>query len=193
MSTASKHFITPEEYLEQERKSEWRNEYLDGEVFPISGASRNHALITTNLVRHLSQELDERPCTVYSSNLRVRVPRTGLYTYPDVVVTCGEEQFLDEFNDTLLNPVLIIEVLSDSTKDYDRGEKFAGYRTITSLQEYLTIAQDKIHIEQWQCQKDRRWLLSEHFDTTVSITLNSVDVELLVSEIYNRVKKRALI
>lgn len=190
MSTAPKHYITPEEYLEQERKSEWRSEYLDGEVFPMSGASRNHALITTNLVGELRQKLDKHACNVYTNGLRVHVPRTGLYTYPDVVVTCNEEQFLDEFADTLLNPVLIIEVLSDSTKDYDRGEKFAGYRTITLLQEYLTIAQDKIHLEQWQCQKDRRWLLSEHFDTTASITLNSIDVELLVSEIYERTEKR---
>lgn len=174
--------------MEQERKSEWRSEYLDGEVFPISGASRNHALITTNLVGELRQKLDQHACNVYTNGLRVHVPRTGLYTYPDVVVTCGEEQFLDEFDDTLLDPVLIIEVFSDSTKDYDRGEKFAGYRTITSLQEYLAIAQDKIHIEQWQCQKDRRWLLSEHFDETVSIALSSIDVELLLSDIYKKVK-----
>jgi Uma2 family endonuclease len=187
VSTVPKHCVTPEEYLEQERKAEWRSEYFNGEVFRMSGASRYHALIITNLVRDLSQKLRGRPCNVYSSSLRVRVSPTGLYTYPDVVVTCGEEQFLDESNDTLLNPVLIIEVLSDSTKDYDRGGKFESYRTLTSLEEYLTIAQDKIHIEQWQCQKDRRWLLSEHFDTTVSIALNSIDVELLLPDIYEKI------
>ena len=99
----------------------------------MSGASRYHALTVTNLIRDLSQKLRERPCNVYSSSLRVRVYPTGLYTYPDVIVMCGEEQFLDESNDTLLNPVLIIEVLSDSTKDYDRGQKFENYRTLTSF------------------------------------------------------------
>ena len=189
MSTVPKHYITPEEYLEQERKSdEWRNEYFGGEIFPISGASRRHALITTNLVSELKQKLRGRPCNVYSSSLRVRVSPTGLYTYPDVVVTCGEEQFLDATNDTLLNPLLLIEVLSDSTKDYDRGQKFESYRTLASLKEYLTIAQDKIHVEQWQRQPDRRWLLSEHFDTTASILLNSVDVELLLANIYEGIK-----
>ena len=188
MSTAPKHYITPEEYLELERKSERRSEYLDGEVFPMAGASRNHGLITTNLVGELRQKLRGRPCNVYSSSLGVRVSPTGLYTYPDIVVTCGEEQFLDNSNDLLLNPVLIIEVLSDSTKDYDRGGKFESYRTLTSLKEYLTIAQDKVHIEQWQRRNDQRWLLSEHFETAVSIMLTSIDVELLSADIYGKVK-----
>ncbi len=188
MSTVPKHYITPEEYLEQEQKSEWRSEYFDGEVFPMSGASRYHGLIVTNLVRNISQKLDDRPCNVYSSSLRVRVSPTGLYTYPDVVVTCGEEQFLDKSDDTLLNPVLIIEVLSDSTKDYDRGGKFESYRTLPSLREYVTIAQDKIHIEQHQCQGSGRWLLLEHFDNAESIVFNSIEIELSVSEIYKKVK-----
>ena len=190
MSTLPKHRLTPEEYLEQERKAEWRSEYLDGETFAMSGASRYHALIVTNLVRYISQKLDGRPCNVYSSGLRVRVSPTGLYTYPDLVVTCGEEHFLDESNDTLLNPALLIEVLSESTKDYDRGGKFESYRTLPSLKEYITVAQDKIHIEQWQYQGNGRWLLLEHFSTAKSITLSSLDVELAVSEIYEKVETR---
>jgi Uma2 family endonuclease len=188
VSTVPKHCVTPEEYLEEERKAEWRSEYLDGEVFPMSGASRYHALIVTNLVGELRQKLSECPCNVYSSSLRVRVSSNGLYTYPDVIVTCGEEHLLDESNDTLLNPVLLIEVLSDSTKDYDRGQKFESYRTIPSLREYLTIAQDKVHIEQWQAQGNERWLLLEHAEEAASIVLNSVEVELPISDIYKKLK-----
>ena len=190
MATVPKHYITPEEYIEQERKSEYRSEYLDGEVFPMSGASRNHGLIVTNLVGELRQKLRDRPCNVYSSSLSVRVSPTGLYTYPDVVVTCGEEQFLDNSNDMLLNPLLIIEVLSGSTADYDRGRKFESYRTLPSLKEYLTIAQDKVHIEQWQRQKDGRWLLTEHFDRAASITLDPIDIELPLTDIYEKVGVR---
>ena len=123
MPTVPKHYVTPEAYLEQERKDEWRSEYFDGEAFAMSGASRYHALIVTNFIGELRQKLRERPCNVYSQSLRLRVSPTGVYTYPDIVVTCGEEQFLDESNDTLLNPVLIIEARSDSTKDLRPGRQ----------------------------------------------------------------------
>ena len=154
----------------------------------MSGASRNHGLIVTNLVGELRQKLRGRLCNVYSSSLSVRVSPTGLYTYPDIVVTCGEEHFLDNSNDLLLNPVLIMEVLSDSTKDYDRGGKFESYRTLISLKEYVTIAQNKVHVEQWQRQKDQRWLLTEHFDIATSIALDSVNVELPLADIYEKIR-----
>ena len=187
MSTAPKQYITPEEYLEQERKAEWRSEYFDGEVFPMLGASRHHALIVTNLAGELRQRLSDRPCNVYSSSLRVRVSSTGLYTYPDIVVTCGEEQLLDNASDTLLNPLLIVEVLSDSTGDYDRGRKFESYRALPSLKEYLTVAQDRAHVEQYQFQGNGRWLLLDHSDPTAGIALGSVEAELPLSEIYKKV------
>jgi hypothetical protein len=109
VSSQTKSFLTPEEYLEHERRAEHKNEYLHGEVFAMAGAGRRHALIITNLVRELSQKLKERPCEVYSSDLRLRVAPTGLYTYPDVMVVCGELEFADDQKDTLLNPTVIVE------------------------------------------------------------------------------------
>ena len=118
--------ITPEEYLARERQAEQKSEYFNGEIFAMSGASPRHVLIVTNVVAELRGQLKQRPCTAYSTDLRVKVSATGLYTYPDVVVVCGTPQFDAERKDTLLilNPTLIVEVLSDSTEGYDRGGKF---------------------------------------------------------------------
>ncbi len=187
MATASKPSIAPEEYLEQERKAEFKSEYFDGEVFAMSGASRRHVVITKNVTVALDRRLGGRPCETYGSDMRVRVSATGLYTYPDVTVACGDEQFLDNETDTLLNPVLIVEVLSPTTKDYDRGDKFASYRTISSLREYLTISQDRVHVEQWQRQEDERWVLSEYSDITGKLQLGSLGIEVPLTEIYRRV------
>ncbi|HYV06815.1 MAG TPA: Uma2 family endonuclease, partial [Blastocatellia bacterium] len=131
---------TPEEYLAYERASDTKHEYLNGEIFAMGGASSRHVLIVTNLVVELGSQVKGGPCLVYSTDLRVKVSPTGLYTYPDVIAVCNNPEFSDEQKDTLLNPVLIIEVLSDSTKDYDRGGKFEQYRTIISFAEYLLVA-----------------------------------------------------
>jgi Uma2 family endonuclease len=135
MSLQTKTYISPEEYLALERKAEYKSEYFAGEMFAMSGASPRHVLIVTNVVAELRSQLKQRPCTVYSTDLRVRVSPTGFYTYPDVVVVCDQPQFADEQRDTLINPTFIVEVLSESTKDYDRGEKFEHYRTLVSLKE----------------------------------------------------------
>ncbi len=160
--------ITPEEYLERERKAETKSEYFRGEIFAMAGASRNHGRIVTNLVRELSARTRGRTCNVYSGDLRVAVGPIGLYTYPDVVVVCGEEKYLDGQLDTLLNPTLIVEVLSESTKDYDRGQKFQSYRALASVMEYLAVAQDKMYIEQYARQSDGRWILAEYSDPAAS-------------------------
>lgn len=186
MSTLTKTYITPEEYLERERKAETKSEYFQGGIFAIAGASRRHGCIVTNLVRELSESTRKRPCNVYTSDLRVAT--AGLYTYPDVVVVCGEEKYIDAQLDTLLNPTLIVEVLSDSTKDYDRGQKFESYRTLPSLREYLTVAQDKTHVEHYTKQPDQRWLSTEYSDPAARIRLDSIEVELLVSEVYEKVE-----
>src|ERR1700750_1609066 len=123
MSTQPNRYLTPEEYLSIERKAEGRSEYLKGEMFAMVGASRAHNLIVTNLTRELSQQLKGKPCEVYPNDMRVRIPAMGLYTYPDVVVACGTPLFEDDHVDTLLNPTLIVEVLSESTESYDRGKK----------------------------------------------------------------------
>src|SRR5437868_8492820 len=141
MSSQPKTLLTPEEYLAIERKAEYRSEYLNGEMFAMTGASRKHNLIALNIAGELRQQLKSKPCEAYVNDMRVRIPATDLYTYPDVTVVCGDPEFEDAFIDTLLNPTLLIEVLSESTESYDRGKKFGYYRTIQSLAEYLLVAQ----------------------------------------------------
>jgi Uma2 family endonuclease len=144
--------VSPEEYLEQERLADRKSEYFQGEVFAMAGASPRHVSIVTNAVIELGQQLKRKPCRVYPADLRLRVTSVGLYTYHDVMVICGEAQFADDQEDTELNPVLIVEVLSESTRDYDRGRKFQHYRKLPSLAGYLMIEQDEPHIEHWTRQ-----------------------------------------
>jgi Uma2 family endonuclease len=188
MALQTKAKLTPEEYLADERKAEYKSEYFAGEVFAMSGASRRHNLIVSNIVRELSSQLRGRPCEVYASDMRVKVSPTGLYTYPDVIVVCGEARFEDGYVDTLLNPTVVIEVLSESTEAYDRGRKFEHYRTVVSLSDYLLVAQDKPRIEHYARQPERRWLLSEtnHLADTISIV--SIQCDLALAEVYDKVE-----
>ncbi len=179
--------IAPEEYLELERKSEVKNEYLKGEVFAMTGASLRHNLIAGNIFAALKQQLKQTDCKVLISDMRVSAPGATLYTYPDVVVVCGEPQLEDEQFDTLLNPCLIIEVLSKSTATYDRERKFGYYRTIESLTEYLLVAQDEYHTTQYVKQTDGRWLLSDIRELESGVELASVPCTLALSEVYDRV------
>jgi Uma2 family endonuclease len=188
VATGSKPFLTPEEYLEKERRAEFRSEYLAGEVFAMSGGTRYHGRIVTNAVGELRERLRKRSCNVYGTDLRVHIPATGLYTYPDIVVTCGKEEFLDDQFDTLLNPLLIIEVLSPSTADYDRGGKFFHYRSIPFFGEYLTIAQDQVLVEHWIRQSDHSWLFADHARSDETILLKTLNVELNVSALYEKVE-----
>jgi Uma2 family endonuclease len=180
-------FLTPAEYLEQERCAGRKSEYLRGEVFAMAGASRRHGLIVTNLVAEMRQQLKGKACEVYSNDLRLRVTPAGLYTYPDVMVACGDIQFADDHKDTILNPVLLIEVLSESTRDYDRGRKFQYYRTLPSLVEYLTVSQDEPHVEHWSRQQQDRWLLVEFGGVGQTIPLISIPCNLPLAEIYDKV------
>jgi Uma2 family endonuclease len=178
---------TPEEYLTLERASAERHEYFAGEIFAMGGASEPHNLIVTNLVRELSLQLKGRPCRTYANDMRVKVSPTGLCTYPDVVVVCGEARFEDVQRDTLLNPTVIIEVLSKSTEAYDRGEKFEHYRKLASLAEYLLISQDKMHVDHYVRQPDHQWLLSESSAADQRVGLPAIGCELPVAEIYDKV------
>jgi len=191
MSLQPKPRLTPEEYLALERKAEYKSEYLAGEMFAMAGASERHVSIVANVMYLLVGQLKGRPCKAYASDMRVRVSPTGLYTYPDVVVVCGQPQFADEQQDTLLNPTLLVEVLSESTKDYDRGEKFEHYRTLASLSEYVLIAQDKYHIEHFVRQPDNRWLLSETNRLEDTIHLSSIACDLALAEVYDKVEMPA--
>ena len=188
MATQPKPYLTPEEYLAFEREADIKHEYYAGEIFAFAGASRQHNLIVANAIRDLGNEMKDRPCEVYPSDMRVRVSPTGLYTYPDVTVVCGEARFNDEHKDILLNPTVIVEVLSPSTKDYDRGGKFEHYRKLESLQEYLVIAQDRVHVEQHVRQAEGQWLLSETDRVEDTIELPSIACRLSVADLYEKVE-----
>ena len=152
---------TPAEYLEFERQSEIKHELIDGEIFEMAGANKRHNLIAGNAFRLLSNQLLERECNVYSSDMRVKITSTKKYTYPDIVAVCGEELFEDSTEDTLLNPMLIIEVLSKSTEAYDRGAKFEFYQTIESFQEYVLISQEPFRVEQYIRKDKNEWTYFE--------------------------------
>ena len=147
MATHPKTFLTPEQYLEIERKAEFKSEYYQGEMFAMGGARWTHNRLVANLIALLHQQLRSHPCQTVPSDMRVQVEATGMYTYPDAIVVCGEPQFLDETRDTLLNPSLIVEVLSPSTEFYDRVRKFEHYRAVESVSEYLLISSERVSVE----------------------------------------------
>ncbi len=187
MSAVPKTKLTEAEYLAKERKAEFKSEFYRGEMFAMSGASREHILIAGNLVGELRTQFKGRCCEVYSNDMRVKVSATGLYTYPDVVIVCGEPEFLDAEVDTLLNPTVLIEVLSPSTESYDRGAKAEQYRRIPSLREHVLITQDRPHVDVLIRQEDGSWLLRETNDLDQVVTLPSVSVSLPMREIYDRI------
>ena len=186
MSKLERPNFTAAEYLSMERASSEKHEFAFGEIFAMTGASVTHGRIVTNLVRVLGNELLERPCDVFTSDLRLCVDPKNRYTYPDIIVICGKPQFLDNQFDTLLNPDLIVEVLSDSTRNYDRGEKFQQYRSIPSFREYLVVEQAKIHVERYSKQPDGTWSLWETDLLDGVVQLSSIGVAIQVSDIYRR-------
>lgn len=175
------------EYLAHEREAEEKHEFYDGEIFAIAGANRRHNLIVVNLCGELRSALRGRPCETYLTDMRVKVSATGLYTYPDVTVVCGEPEFEDDVFDTLLNPQVIVEVLSPSTADYDRGAKFGHYRSLPSVREILLVDQERVHVVHTRRQEDDSWLLSDFRDAESTLRLTSLDVELKLSDVYDRV------
>jgi Uma2 family endonuclease len=187
VSTQPRNRITPQEYLELDRKSEIRNEYFDGQMFAMSGATRDHIRIVTNITFELESQFLDRPCELYPTEMRTKVSQTGLYTYPDIAAVCVKPQFEDDHFDTLLNPQLIIEVLSDSTESYDRGRKFAHYRNIDSLREYVLVSQNECRVERFTRQDDGNWLYSETTDPEGSVELASVTCRLSLSRVYHKI------
>ncbi|MBI3909876.1 MAG: Uma2 family endonuclease [Armatimonadetes bacterium] len=189
MSAPARQRLTEQEYLAIERAAEWKSEFYDGEMFAMAGATREHNLITLNVAADLLRQLKGRPCEAYASDMRVKVEATGLYTYPDVVAVCGERRFADERQDTLLNPTLIIEVLFPSTEAYDRGEKFAHYRRLASLREYVLIAQDRPRVERFVRQEGgQEWVFTEASGLQETVPLSSIGCQLTLAEIYDRVE-----
>lgn len=186
MSTQRTTFLTPEQYLEIERAAEYKREYYQGEMFAMARVREAHNLLVVNLIIILGQQLFERPCRFYPSDMRVTTP-AGLYTYPDVSAVCAEARFADNTLDTLLNPALIVEVLSPTTEAYDRGRKAEQYRGIESLTDYLLVASDRMHVELLTRQPDGNWLLREFNRPDETVELGSVDCRLVLSALYNKV------
>jgi Uma2 family endonuclease len=180
--------MTPEEYLAFERASEEKHEYVDGEVYAMSRCKRAHALITVNIASVLSTALreEDKPCEVYSSDMCVSIPSQRRYVYPDASVACGRPLFEDETEDNLLNPVVIFEVLSDSTENYDRGKKFDGYKSIPTFEEYVLVSQKRVQVERFRKQPDGTWERTE-LGAGDTLALDSIGCEMKVDAFYWRV------
>lgn len=188
MSLRPKHHLSFEEWLEAERASaEGRSEYVDGEVFAMTGASAEHNTIVMNIGRELSIQLKGRPCQVYANDMKVLIRSASAGKYPDLVAFCGEPELLDGRRDVLLNPSLLVEVLSDSTEAYDRGDKFALYRQIPSLREYLLVSQSRVLVELFSRGDDGRWVLADYRSLNDRVPLPSLDCTLDLAEIYDKV------
>ncbi len=182
MSPQAEAFVSLEIYLETERKAETKSEYCKGRVFAMAGASYAHNLLAAQIITCLGSQLRGRDCRVLPSDMRIKVRDTGLYTYPDVSVLCGKPQFEEESTDILLNPVTIIEVLSPSTEAYDRGDKFAHYRELASLEEYLLVSQKAPKIEYYR-REGAFWVFSEAKNDQ-TLTLEHINCNLPLVEIY---------
>ena len=179
--------LTPEEYLAFERKATTKHEYLNGQIVAMSGASFAHNFLTMNVANQLYNQLIGGECQVAASDMRVKVTQIDSYFYPDVVVVCGEPRAEDDTFDTLLNSVLIVEILSLSTEVYDRGEKFEHYQQIASLKDYILISQDEVHVEH-HCRRGSGWLRSEFRELEDVLSLISIGCELGLQDIYRRVE-----
>ncbi|MCS6830639.1 MAG: Uma2 family endonuclease [bacterium] len=177
-------YISEAQYLQMERQARTRSEYLAGQVLAMAGASRAHNKIAINLGVQLYTALRGRDCEVYLSDMRTKVSQASAYFYPDVVVVCGEPQFEDEHEDNLLNPTVIVEILSPSTEDFDRTEKLLAYQKLDSLREYLLVSQQEVHVEHLVRQADGQWLKREYTRLGEIVHLESVQVELPVQAIY---------
>lgn len=180
-------FFSPQEYFALENEAECRSEYFRGELFAMAGGTPNHNRLTLDFANLLNTAFKNRSFEAFASDLRVQIDKEKHYVYPDVAVICGEIVFAENRKDTVGNPVLIAEILSDSTKDYDRGSKFTAYRNIRTLKDYVLIAQDRVHIEHFSKENDGIWRLREYFNPEEVLILESLGISLLIREIYSRV------
>ena len=187
MQKFAKKRYSVDEYFALEENANYKSEFYQGEIFAMAGASINHVLIVTNLTTELNNALKNKPCKVLSNEMRLHVEANGLYTYPDLMVLCGDVKFYADRNDTVLNPLIIIEVLSDSTKDYDRGGKFLLYRSIPALKEYVLVDQYSIHIERFFMNENNEWTLKEYDHREKNVSLKSIDFQMHIENIYSKV------
>lgn len=181
-------YITSKEYLDMERMAPTKSEYYAGEIFAMAGASPRHTLIVANVIYLLVGQLKGRQCSAHANDLRVHVKQAGLYTYPDALVVCGQPLFADNQKDTLLNPDVLLEVLSDSTEKWDRGRKFTMYRTIESLTDYVLITQNAALVEHYVRQPTGHWILFDHRGLDAAVTIASINCTLPLADIYDKVE-----
>jgi len=193
MARPEKKVVSPETYFEMEKTAEYKSEYYHGEVFAMTGASARHNLMVTNMLANLHSQLQDSDCWVFPSDLKIQVDEAAHYVYPDVSVICGDVEFVEGRDDVVTNPVVIFEVLSQSTKDYDRGSKFQAYRNIDALREYLIVDQFSFFVEHFTREAPNRWVLKEYRGLEEIISLPSIDAQLGLKEIYYRIdlKNRA--
>jgi Uma2 family endonuclease len=187
MTTQTVTYVTPDEYLAAERLSDYRSEYLDGGVYPMTGGGINHNQITINLILELGAQLRARPCRVLGVDLKVRLPDSRKFFYPDVVAVCDELQVHDDRKDVILNPEIVIEVLSPSTEAFDRGAKFRAYQAIESLKEYLLVSQEKPLVEQYVRNGEGKWTYTAAEGLESSLALPSIECTLSLSAVYDKV------
>ena len=187
MSSLPRRRYTSEQYWEMERRADYRSEYVNGEILAMAGGTEEHSVIAVNTASELRTKLKGKPCRVCSSDMKVHIMATDTSFYPDLTVVCGESLFANGRRDVLLNPTLIVEVLSNSTEAKDRVWKFAHYRRLDSLQEYVMIAQDAPHVERCVRQPDNQWLLSEVNGRDGVLELLSLNCHLSLTEIYDKI------
>lgn len=180
--------FTAEQYLDLERHTEIRHEFLDGTMYAMSGGSRAHSAICFNLAGCLQPQLRGTPCAGFSPDMKVRAGDASLYAYPDLAVVCGESLLHDDHGDVLLNPSVIFEVLSRSTEAYDRGEKFERYKTIETLTDYVLVSQDRPRLEYFSRQSDGTWSRTEMSGLESSLDISSINCHLMLSEVYDRIE-----
>lgn len=193
MQVTEKQYYSPEEYLAREDAADYKSEYIDGEIIPMAGGSINHNQIAGNFYVELSLAFKKLDYRVFMSDVRLWIPKARIYTYPDVMIIVGEPEYLNDRTDMITNPKVIIEVLSESTQGYDKKAKFESYRTIPSFEEYLLIDQTKVYVEQYSKTGNKRWSFREYDVEDEAIALTSVQFEISLEDVYNKVKFAAVV
>jgi Uma2 family endonuclease len=188
MQATEQRYYTPEEYLELETAADYKSEYIDGQIIPMAGGSTNHNQISVNLTSELNFAFKKQAFRVFMSDVRLWIPERHIYTYPDVMVVEGEPEYFQNRTDTILNPILIVEVLSQGTKGYDRESKFDSYRTIPGFQEYLLIDQPRIHVERFSKTGTKQWSFHEYDESDEAIAFTKVPFQISLADLYNKVR-----
>jgi Uma2 family endonuclease len=184
----AKPYYSPEEYLRMEEHAEYKSEYIFGEIYAMVGGTGEHSSISSNVISELGVLLRGKPCRVYNSDLRIMAMEHGIYSYADALVICGEPDYVLGRRDTITNPILIVEVLSPSTENYDRGKKFEIYRSIPTLQSYLLVDQSRIYVEHHRKVANNNWLMESYTDINQYVPIPAIDVTIAIANLYDKIE-----